>query len=584
MRKLFWVVWVCGTQFVLATGAQTNDVVSAVLTNFSPAISTNDVVVEVTNTVPEVAVEVVPVSAELGALFEALEAESAASAETARKILIRSLSEGQAGAGAERLYRYLSGRAGSLNWADPLAVEDLISATCCVRALEALDSSNLSGEVWNWLFESPERVRLVSETVTEYDNAPAVAEIFQMLYRHDPEGRDRFLNLILAMAVVWDTPRKEMHKQIGEGWLPPDEDVSVYYDYFKKLYSSSKAKVRYSELSVDSLVFVVDVPAPVRELEWALKNVKGVRAKWGDHYAKITYDITRLVKGRYDWPHRDYTLQEIEECHGICVDQAYYCVITARAHGIPSLYFHGKGKYGGHAWFGFMKRKTEWDLEVGRYSKQGYATGFSIHPQTDEEMTDHELEYYCSRALRSEAYRNASAMVHLAGILHAEGNTEQALVCVQRARALEPFCEEAWELEYDILIQLKDEKAAMDVLRKKAVRFKEYEDIAADARRRQASLLVQAGNGDRAARLLGKEVALVDSDRDDLQQELVMAQAEQLLAQGDAKKGLRVIERVLREQRNGGAKLRPLMEEYTAFAKKTGQLSDALDFLRSYGK
>ena len=143
---------------------------------------------------------------------------------------------------------------------DSPQLEDLILRIYCIRNLTAFQGSDTSPEVWDWLFNSDERVRLVAGTLAEEDDASAVSRIIKTLYSHDPKGRDRYFDLILALAVVWDTPRKEMHTQIGTGWQKPDEDICRYYDYFKKLYDSTQSKVPYSELSVDSLIFVTTVP------------------------------------------------------------------------------------------------------------------------------------------------------------------------------------------------------------------------------------------------------------------------------------------------------------------------------------
>ena len=582
------------TPVVQVSEVKTNDVppsLSNVVTNAVSSALTNDVSpVGVASSLPFAFSNALfkafehpkPISDSLSRLFEKANAENLGAIEACRSVLIESLREEQVWAGIAVLRGNLLKRAVRLNWADPVALDAALFIASCAGNLEAFQGSDISPDVWAWLLASNERVRLVAATLTEDDNALEVSRIIQKLYEHDPDDRDRFFNLILAMAVVWDTPRIEMHKQIGEGWLPPDEDVCLYYDYFKKLFNSSEAKVPYADLSVDSLVFIVDIPAPVCELEWSLKNVKGSRALWGNHYKEIIYDRTRIFRKLYHWPHRDYTLQEIQECFGICVDQAYYSVITARAHGIPSLYFHGRGKYGGHAWFGFMKKKTEWDLNIGRYSDQGYAIGFAIHPQTDREMTDHELKYFCSRALQPKLSRDAFSLAYLAKLFYEEDFAQGALLSAQRARQIIPLCEEAWKIECDVLVDTEAFLEAIELLKKKAVCFKYYPDVVSDARQRQAVLLSRIGDAVKAEKILGLEVARVASGRDDLQQELVMAQAEKLLEQGKAHKGLEVIERVLREQRGGGRKIYALISEYKKFAKRAGVSKSADRFLKTY--
>lgn len=97
---------------------------------------------------------------------------------------------------------------------------------------------------------------------------------------------------------------------------------------------------------------------------------------------------------------------------------------------------------------------------------------------------------------------------------------------------------------------------------------------------RQAALLKQSGDALAAEKLLRREVARVASRRDDLQQDLVLAQANQLLEQGNAREGMEVIERILREQRSDGRgkKVYSLILEYKKFAIEPDFLLMQIDF------
>lgn len=500
------------------------------------------------------------------------------SADSPREILIESLVQNTAEEGLDSLLNYVldETRRGEI-LKSSTATNGLFSAVYSAVCLRNFAESGLAPETCAWLFGSNERVRLMSEKLTLQDDVQAVTAIIQKLYDHDPDQRDRWFRLIIALALVWDTPRTEMHQQIGEGWLEPDDDICLYYDYFKTLFDKRKAKVKYAEHTIDSLLFIVDVPAPVRELKWALKNVKGRRAKWGEHYEEIIYDYSRLQNRQYDWPHRAYKLEEIRDCHGICVDQAYFAVLTARAFGIPALYFQGKGKFGGHAWFGFMKSKDAWELDIGRYSRQGYAVGFAVNPQTGEEMTDHELEYICARALRSEDSRVAAGLTLLASLLTEEGVFDHALRCAHEARRMTPLFESAWDVEYDIYLK-QSSAAASAHLRRQANAFKKYPDKVARIKKKQAELLAAAGNVEKANRILEEETENVDRDRDDLQQSLIIAHARQLQEQGDLAAAFKMMEKTLLRQKKNGAKLIPLMKEYLILAAEEDRLIRAQNF------
>ncbi|MCU0857558.1 MAG: hypothetical protein MUC65_04040 [Pontiellaceae bacterium] len=523
-----------------------------------------------------------PLSDALNARLTGLSENGIGDAESVRTVLIESLIEGKAWHGEQALRKALLKRTARTDWTEPAALNALLFAAGCTELLELFRHARISSDGWKWLFSAKERIDLIATTVTDQDEGAGIARVIESLYNHDPEDRDRFFNLILAMAVVWDTPRVAMHHQIGKGWVPPDKDICLYYDYFKKLFCSDKTLVPYGELSVDSLVFVIDIPAPVSELEWALENVTGTRLAWGDHYEDIIYDHVRIMLDQMTWPHKEYTLQEIQECHGICVDQAYYTVLTARAHGIPSLYFRGTGKDAGHAWFGFMQKKDKWNLDVARYSDQRYATGFAIHPQTDKKLTDHELEYVCSQALNPEQAHHIRALANLARLLYEEDCGQGAQLAAQNTRQLNPLYEAAWKTECDVLVDTEQLEKAIALLKEQAAVFKKYPDLSAEARKRQADLLVRTGNAAEANKILGMEASSVFTKRDDLQQDLILSQANHLLEQGKARKGMELIERALLEQRKNGLKIYSLIVEYKRFAKKAGLKEDAEEFLNTH--
>ena len=83
-----------------------------------------------------------------------------------------------------------------------------------------------------------------------------------------------------------------------------------------------------------------------------------------------------------------YTLEDIKNNGGICVDQAYYATILGKGRGIPTLYFHGQGASGGHAWFGYLSHGGKWELDCGRYESQNYPKGYAVDPQTWQRIDD----------------------------------------------------------------------------------------------------------------------------------------------------------------------------------------------------
>ena len=66
------------------------------------------------------------------------------------------------------------------------------------------------------------------------------------------------------------------------------------------------------------------------------KKNSGSGRSWGNKYGAIKYDTPRLAVNEFSWPGYNgfYTLENIEEHGGICVDQAYFAVMTGRANGV----------------------------------------------------------------------------------------------------------------------------------------------------------------------------------------------------------------------------------------------------------
>jgi len=338
---------------------------------------------------------------------------------------------------------------------DPALIERLARAADGALLLTLGDSRPVRGEggaafvqplrvrmredVATWLFGSDERFALLADTLSPRDNAPAVWWNLAQLHDHDPAGRTEYFELMLALAVVWDQPRRPLHGQMGGSPLPFEPALTARYDYFKQLYASREARIPYARLNVDSLIFVVDTPVPLSELEWARKNVRGAAASWGQKFHAIKYNQLRVDQSVFDWPHGQYTLANIEARGGICVDQAYYAVLTARAWGIPAIFFAGPGRRGGHAWFAFLKGEDRWEMDVGRFEEDQYQTGFTVNPQTNERMTDHEIAYQCERALRRKSFERAQQLTRIAQILLAAGDAPNAIACARQARGAVPI-------------------------------------------------------------------------------------------------------------------------------------------------
>ncbi|MFR4416994.1 MAG: hypothetical protein ACLT8E_06205 [Akkermansia sp.] len=149
------------------------------------------------------------------------------------------------------------------------------------------------------------------------------------------------------------------------------------FEYFMEMDEARELLTDISKLSPSELLFVVDVRLPRSEMDWARKKVRLTRKGWGGAYSMIRYRMDRAALGKD--PYTNYTFQEILDEGGICMDQAYFAVNTAKCNGIPSAYVTGDGNRGPHAWVNLLTTDETWQS----YGGYGYNTGIfpSAQPQ-----------------------------------------------------------------------------------------------------------------------------------------------------------------------------------------------------------
>ncbi|MBN2685608.1 MAG: hypothetical protein JXR40_10040 [Pontiellaceae bacterium] len=452
----------------------------------------------------------------------------------------------------------------------------------CVRLMQLSNEVPIPENVLKWILSSDERLHLLVETISSKDKLPECMAILDQLAAHDPEGRDQYFKLILAMSVVWDEPRRpRLHGQMGREILAYEPELEKRYDYFKTLFETKTAKIAYSDLVVSDLIFVVDTPVPIDELEWARDNESGSVDSWGKKYAMIEYDHDRLQKEEYDWPNGEYRLSIIKELGGICVDQAYYCVITARAYGIPSIFFDAVGSSGGHAWFSYMRSPREWELDIGRYENQDFTTGNAFYPQTGRWMTDHDIEFAIDSARRTPAAVKAEWYITITRVIRKESPVI-ARRCAREARRAFPKNLDAWNLEIDLLIEDRDASGMLSLFKEFKDVFRQYPDMLTDAASKINSALVEAGRNKEAETLFKMLSGVIDSDRDDIEREMEMMRIAQIVESGDTKNALREFEQLLEDQMEAGSKVLPLLGTYFEFVVSSGLIEDGVDFLEEY--
>jgi hypothetical protein len=516
----------------------------------------------------------------MGFVFAAV-AQGAPTAEQFRNATLEYIVDGQQKEGIDKITGYLSQQLGKSGRVSSRELGQLATAAECVRFMQRTRKAKIDPETAAWLLASGARLHVLMDVLEPEDRPPECMRIIETLLRHDPQGCGEFFDLMLAIAVVLDQPGNEkMHGQMGRDLLPVNTDPVKTYDYFKGIYSSGLAKIEYGKLGATELVFVV-APAPMSEVEWARDNVKGSLSGWDEKYSDIEYDHARLKGSRFSWDAGTYTLQDIQQRGGICVDQAYYAVLTARAHGIPAIYFHGSGKNANHAWFAYMKGRGDWVLDVGRYQGDDFTTGYAINPQTLRQMTDHDVEYTQERSTHSAASQEAGAYVSIAEVL-LQRDPENALRCARLARDLSKKALRSWEIELAILLQREDCDGLLRLFDEKKDAFRKYPDILVDSAKQIEKALRKAGRNDDADRLVRNLAGAVDDDRDDLVRSFENQRIKQIMESGDMKKARKEMEQLLDDQKDQGNKIFGMVHAYVKLTKDSGQTREAVKFLEDY--
>jgi len=165
-------------------------------------------------------------------------------------------------------------------------------------------------------------------------------------------------------------------------------------------YTRSKQTFRYDLKSMPYELsrYLADSRLGIPERQWAAQNYAN-HSNPAKCYFDVKYDWESYAKK--DTPQKieklDYTLQNLRQVGGVCIDQAYYASQVCKSLGIPSAIVSGHGSSGmSHAWVASLKlasggQQAAWDTATGRYEEHQYFTGSLRDPARGGEILDSEL-------------------------------------------------------------------------------------------------------------------------------------------------------------------------------------------------
>ncbi|MFZ9936179.1 MAG: hypothetical protein ACO3JG_03885 [Luteolibacter sp.] len=370
-----------------------------------------------------------------------------------------------------------------------------------------------------WLLDRPLAMEEFLLTIRPEDDSAKVLGFLMESWARNEELREKYFPLALACAVVFDRPVSIPHPIGGAyGSQAMVEPMARYLWYVEKNEAGKLAAPVHRSTARD-LVWVVCAPVSTSELDWAIGNLHMHRKRWGETYGRIEYLMERAVEGEN--PYEEYSFAEIEKHGGICGDQTYFCVNTARAQGIPAMGLSGETSMGGHAWAGLMLDDREWTTAVGRIG--GVSKGEAHHPQTGGRITEQEILHWNDRAHQSPA-TTLKVMRHLwlAALLGDTGKDGLQAETIRLANRLGPSFTETWQALYQVLVR----ETAITGEPSAPANLDEWQSFAGDVRRefkdnpRMAAIALKAENQyifpyitlDDARRFLLRERRRIDRD------------------------------------------------------------------------
>lgn len=317
--------------------------------------------------------------------------------------------------------------------------------------ITALVKDSYSGGLITWLLGNNPAMEELLLTIDPKDDSGKVLGFLNDTWAMNTTTYEKYFPLALACAVVFDRPMSIPHV-VGKGKYTPDSATQVApmerYQWYLTKNEAGKLAAPVDRSDARDLVWVVCAPVCTSELEWANDKLHLHRKKWGNAYSMIEYLMERAVDGLN--PYKEYSFAEILKEGGICGDQSYFCVNTARAQGIPAMTISGETNSGGHAWAGLKVTANDWDTDVGRIG--GAAKGQAANPQTGGSITEQEIQLWNDRHHQSRL-TTLSVWRHLwlANFFAASNQPQDQATAVLLANTLGRSFVETWHARYAVL-------------------------------------------------------------------------------------------------------------------------------------
>ncbi len=357
-----------------------------------------------------------------------------------------------------------------------------------------------------------------------FDKVPAVLSIFKEIWKKNPEELERFPQLAIATAVVWDDPRgvyDYRHQQVRTKSILPDKMIDALGNFQYMAANEKLTEGRLKFMPWEFLTFVIDHKTPLKEREWAQKYYLTTRGKVKGWHQDVPYDHD-MLRGEQEpgsslkpkLTDREYTLSNIREYGGVCAQQADFAARIGKSVGVPAVYCTGTSAYrGGHAWWMYIQVVTATkdvlkvnlvsDGRIEGFQKDQFYTGQVLDPQTGKTMLDRDMERRLAVVGRdAPAKRQADLVMRAYPWLSQQRNLDTAGRVEYLDRCLNKvsqYNEAAWlefaKLCVDGKLEAEQKKVVLNHLGNLQKTFAGYPDFV--ARLTDDLLLIQTDAGER---------------------------------------------------------------------------------------
>jgi hypothetical protein len=450
-----------------------------------------------------------------------------------------------------------------------------------------LVTDSYTGAMFLWLLHDNKAMEELLLTIEPKDDGGKILKFLMDVWPVNKDKYQKYFPLALACAVVFDQPMS-IPNPVGKAEYGVESVVNPLQRYFWYVGKNEKGKLAapVHHASARDLIWVVCAPVTTSELEWSLDKMQLRRKNWGAAYGMVEYLMERAVNGLD--PYKEYSFAEILKEGGVCGDQSYFCVNTARAQGIPAMTIAGETNLGGHAWAGIKIDSNEWTTGVGRVA--GASKGEAGNPQTGASISEQEIQLWNDRFHQSPVVTLAVwRHLWLADFFAATDNATDNAATIRLANNLGHSFVETWQALYSMLgrqTQLTGEPPAPNNLVewKTFVRDmrREYKDnprLAGLAANAEVEYIFPYGAEGDAKRTLQRERRRVERDsgeQKDLIASSLKREAEVILKMGgaDAKRDIsRLYDRALRDYGGSITGFKMMAEDYFGYFKDDKELA-----------